>query len=78
METNIQKWGNSLGVRIPQHIIQQLSLHSGAVVDITVENNHIVLYPKKYDLSAMLNNITKNNLHSAEWDDDSTKGKEEW
>ena len=26
MRTNIQKWGNSLGVRIPKHLAEQLAL----------------------------------------------------
>jgi antitoxin MazE len=77
METNIQKWGNSLGVRIPKTIVQQLSLHPGSIVDMAIENDKIVLYPKKYNLSEMLSNITKSNMHHPKLDDEKV-GKEEW
>ena len=77
MQTHIQKWGNSLGVRIPQAIIQKLSLSAGSAVDVTIENDHIILTAKKYDLATMLKSITEENIPDFQWDD-SKAGKEEW
>jgi antitoxin MazE len=77
MQTNIQQWGNSLGVRIPKQVAKQLSLHAGSVIEIRVENGQITLSPKKHSLSDMLNRISPENMHNLEWDDD-VKGNEEW
>ena len=34
MEAKIQKWGNSLGIRIPMNMIRDLALENGSTVDI--------------------------------------------
>ena len=34
MKVVIKKWGNSLGVRIPNIIVCELNLHGGSVVGI--------------------------------------------
>jgi antitoxin MazE len=78
MKTTLQKWGNSLGVRIPGSLAKSLSLHPGTVIEITIENDHIVLYPKKYSLSDMLSMITEENKHHLEWNDEDVRGTEEW
>lgn len=76
MKSNIQKWGNSLGVRIPRSIAEELSLHSGITVEIKIEDDHIVIYPKKSLLSELVNKITEENRHALEWDNDNTRGSE--
>lgn len=43
MNTRIQKWGNSQGVRIPKHILALGSLSEGSEVEITVESGDIVI-----------------------------------
>lgn len=78
MQTNIQKWGNSLGVRIPSFIINQLSLHPGDAVDIIVDNQQISIRPKKNSLALMLDQINKENIHNIEWENSDAKGKESW
>lgn len=45
MSTTIQKWGNSLGIRIPKHLAQQARLHEGTRVEIVAERNRIVVHP---------------------------------
>jgi len=78
MEAKIQKWGNSLGVRIPAAITKELSLKNGSPVEIEVEMNRIVIRPKeKYDLDTMLREITDSNVH-AEFDFGAAEGKEAW
>ena len=46
MEAVIKKWGNSLGIRIPNLIIRELSLKEGSFVDIKDKGNEIIIKPK--------------------------------
>ncbi|MCX5794271.1 MAG: AbrB/MazE/SpoVT family DNA-binding domain-containing protein [Elusimicrobia bacterium] len=67
MTTTIQKWGNSLALRIPSSLAKDIHLHQGSLVDMAVVEGKMVLKPKgerKYSLSQMLKGITKANRHS--------------
>lgn len=77
MEAHIQKWGNSLGLRIPAKVASQLSLKEGKAVDVRIEKDHLAIYPRKYQLEQMLESIDKNNLQHQEFFDDIC-GKESW
>jgi antitoxin MazE len=64
MEAMVQKWGNSLGIRIPNFIVQEFSLKNGSVVNINDNGNEIVIKPaKKNRLSEMLDKVNSQNLH---------------
>jgi antitoxin MazE len=64
METMVQKWGNSLGIRIPNLIVREFSLKNGSVVNINDNGNEIVIKPvKKNRLSEMLEKINDQNIH---------------
>ena len=39
MQTSIQKWGNSLGIRIPSVYAKELDLLDGSIVDIQRKEN---------------------------------------
>ena len=57
MQTKIQKWGNSLGLRIPEE---------GASVDLSVENGRLLVRPlrvRKYSLNVLLRRVSRRNLH---------------
>ncbi len=75
MQTNIQKWGNSLGIRIPMKLSQGLGLKAGSAVDITLEKNRLVIRIKEYKLEKMLSRVTSKNLHH-EFFNDQPKGEE--
>ena len=78
METIIKKWGNSLGIRIPNFIVKELSLKEGSSVQIEDEGDKIIITPKrKQYLSEMLKDITDENLHN-EIETDSIMGNEIW
>ncbi len=78
METKIQKWGNSLGVRIPMNIINDLSLKNGSTVDITEKTGTIIILPKKnHDLDRLIESISDENIHS-EIDFGNSEGNEIW
>ena len=78
MEARIQKWGNSLGVRIPIGITKELSLENGSIVDIAENENQIVIKPiKKKSLAELLSKVTDENIHN-EFDFGRPVGKELW
>jgi len=80
MIATIQKWGNSLGVRIPKPLAEDASLKEGVSVQMLVQNGRLVMQAQKapsYQLSALLKTITRNNLHK-EVATGGPVGKEVW
>jgi antitoxin MazE len=78
MITTIQKWGNSLGIRIPKAIIKDLSLSNGSEVEIHEESNKIIICKKtEFSLNKLLEGINNDNLHS-EIDFGEQQGNENW
>ncbi|MCR5482006.1 MAG: AbrB/MazE/SpoVT family DNA-binding domain-containing protein [Clostridia bacterium] len=45
MLTKIQKWGNSNGVRIPKHMMDQLLMQTNDNVEIEISNGCITVKP---------------------------------
>jgi antitoxin MazE len=45
MKATIQKWGNSLAIRIPKNISKDSRVSEGSNIDIMVEKGNIVLSP---------------------------------
>lgn len=79
MKTTIQKWGNSLGVRIPKNITEEKALREGLGVSVMLVNNQIVIEPIKEEvtLSSLLSEINENNLHKEiSWSE--PRGNEVW
>ena len=78
MEAVVKKWGNSLGIRIPNHIAKGLSLKDGSSIDIDDKGEEIIIRPiKKNKLTEMLSLINEQNLHE-EIDTGAPVGKEIW
>jgi antitoxin MazE len=77
MQTVVQKWGNSLGVRIPSMYVKEFNLKNGNSVEITEEDGRIVIVPPKKTLEEMLSRVTKNNIHDPV-ETGVSVGKEEW
>ena len=66
MQTKIQKWWNSLGLRIPRSFAADAQMGEGAPVDLSLENGRLLVRPlraRKYALSALLRKVTRRNLH---------------
>jgi len=66
MVTKIQRWGNSLGLRIPRSFAKETSVRAGSVVDIAIEDGHLVIRPihsKKYALRDLLKNVRPESIH---------------
>ena len=78
MEAVVKKWGNSLGIRIPNLIVRELSLKDGSYVDINDRGKEIVIRPiQKNRLSDMVSKINSQNLHD-EIETTGPVGKEAW
>jgi len=80
MDTRIQKWGNSLGVRIPKEIINKTELREGSCVKISNNKGRILIEECAYELpnlKSLVRKISPSNLHKATgWDN--SYGKEAW
>lgn len=80
MVATVAKWGNSLAVRIPQHLAKEIHISEGSEVNIAVVDGNLVLKPKirkRYSLDEMIKGITPENLHS-EVDTGVEVGNEVW
>jgi len=66
MKTRVQKWGNSLAVRIPRHFVREAGLEYNATVDMNVEEGKLVIQRAEAapTLESLLAKITKENLHA--------------
>jgi antitoxin MazE len=77
MQTVVQKWGNSLGIRIPSHYVKEFNLKNGASVDIIERNGTIVIVPPKTTLDILLSKVSENNIHEP-IETGVSVGNEEW
>jgi len=80
MRTKIQKWGNSLALRVPKRFAVQCGVEEGAEVDLSVREGELVVTParrRRYTLEELVAGITKKNRH-AEVDWGPPMGKEIW
>ena len=66
MLTKIQKWGNSLAIRIPKSFANQTNLSNGSSVDLNIRKDSLIITPfnsDEYNLDAMIKRINNENLH---------------
>ena len=80
MLTKVQKWGNSLALRIPKAFAVDAQLENDSFVEIRIVKGKIIVTPvpaPDWTLDELLAGITKNNLHN-EVDTGSAVGNEVW
>ncbi len=80
MRIKIQKWGNSLAVRLPNAFVKEAHLAYGTQAEITVDDGKIVIEGRQdpvYTLDELLKGINPGNLHE-EVDMGEAKGREAW
>ncbi len=68
MKTSVQKWGNSLAVRIPKAFAEGLGWRENAPVEISVDGDLLVVKTDRertWDLDALLAGVTDDNVHPA-------------
>jgi len=76
MEAIVQKWGNSLGLRIPSMWAKDNEITNGSKVEVIAERGKMIILPQKKSLEEMMAQVTEENLHSEITSE--TTGKEEW
>lgn len=82
MQTKIQKWGNSQGLRLAKHLLEDAQLGVGDEVDIVIQDGLIVIHPVRkirgrYLLEDLVAEIPRS-YRSIEVDWGEPAGKEEW
>lgn len=78
METQIKRWGNSLALRIPKPLADEVGLEEDALVELSVVDGALVAAPAfELSLEKLLAQVTEENLHS-EIDTGPAVGKEAW
>lgn len=80
MVTRIQKWGNSLAVRIPQAVAREIGLSQDSSVEVSLVDGKLVIAPvvkRKVTLAKLLAQVTDENIHH-EVDTGSAVGREAW
>ena len=80
MHAKVQKWGNSLALRIPKTFAEDTHLATGSEVNLSVHDGKIVVAPTpkpNYSLAILLRGVTDENRHS-EVDTGEIVGQEAW
>jgi antitoxin MazE len=79
MEATIQKWGNSLAVRLPKPVAVQAEIREGSIVDLVPTDEGLLIRARRsprYRLSELVSRITPRNRH-VETDWGKARGREE-
>lgn len=80
MLTKIQKWGNSLALRIPKAFALDAQLENDSFVEISIVEGQIIIKPvvaPSWTLEELLAGVNNDNLHH-EVDTGSPIGNEVW
>lgn len=81
MTVNIQKWGNSQGIRIPKYILNELAWSDDETVDISVEGGKIVIeriaLSQKKNIKELFEGF-EGKYEPSEFDWGETSGREVW
>ena len=67
MKTRVQKWGNSLALRIPKPFAIEVGLDRGSTVEISTIDGKLVIAPvvePALTLEHLLAQVTEDNLHT--------------
>jgi antitoxin MazE len=80
MKTRVQKWGNSLALRIPKSFAAEAGLDRDSSVEVSLIDKKLVITlasKTKFTLRQLLAQVTENNLHH-EVDTGPAMGNEVW
>ena len=80
MRTKVQKWGNSLAIRIPKLFAQNIRLRNNDSVELLLKKGNLIISPiidEEYTLEELLSGVTVDNVHN-EIDTGKPVGKEVW
>lgn len=80
MLTKVQKWGNSLALRIPKAFALDAKIENDSIVEVSYVDGQIVIKPvetPKWTLEELLAGVDVENIHS-ETETGSSVGNEAW
>jgi antitoxin MazE len=80
MKTKVQKWGNSLALRIPKSFASEVGIKNESPVEVSLVKGKLVVTPmikEKQSLKKLLAQVTEGNLHR-EIDTGLAVGSEAW
>ncbi len=80
MKTKVQRWGNSLAVRIPKSFAEEVGLSDDSAVEMRLVEGGLLVEPaasSTMTLDELLEGITADNLHG-EVDTGPARGTEVW
>jgi antitoxin MazE len=67
MKAHFSKWGNSIALRIPKGLAEELQVFDGTAADIQIRRGALVVTPvdtgSAYDINALIDLITPENIH---------------
>lgn len=81
MQTTVSRWGNSLALRLPRHVADQVRLAEGTSVQVEVEDGSLRVTPsrKRFKLAELLaGHVKPENQAEREVDWGEAKGDEVW
>lgn len=79
MKATVQKWGNSLGLRIPKSFAQAARIADGSPVDLKMVGEKLVIQSLRpaFGLEDLLSKVTAKNIHRVVGTGRAV-GQEEW
>ncbi len=80
MKARVQKWGNSLALRIPKSFATEVHLTQDSLVDVSLVDGKLLVVPvieQKLTLEQLLEGVTEENIHG-EVQTGPAVGKEFW
>jgi antitoxin MazE len=77
--TQIARWGNSLGLRLPKAVASEARIDEGDTVEVSVKDGAIIIRPAQatFSLHDLVSKITPRNRH-VETDWGKPQGDETW
>lgn len=73
MQVQLSKWGNSLGLRLPRALAEQIGVSEGQKVNIVAEGPRLIIepVPLAFSLQDLLANMTPEAMRDAfDWGED--------
>ncbi len=80
LKSKVQKWGNSLAVRIPKGLAGEIGIENNSSIKMMVEEGVLHIVPDRgaqWTLDALLAGVTEENKHD-EWETGAAEGSESW
>jgi antitoxin MazE len=80
MRSSIQRWGNSLAVRIPRSFATEIGVEQGSAIELFLEEGRLVVSPvsgPRWQLEELLAAVTEENRHG-EIEVKGPLGREAW